>query len=163
AKIAPGQGNALVRQAPPDPRAHELYLQGLVQFQSPGDGDYKVAADASRAAVAKDPAFAMAWALLSRADAQVYFGEGGDARRGEARSALDKALALQPGSLEAGVADAYYKYHVERDYPSAARAFETLKTKWPNNIDVLQSYGFVTRRLGRWDDSIGALREVVRL
>src|SRR5262249_42858714 len=47
AKIAPGRGNALIRQTPPDPRAHELYLQGLVQFQEPGVGDYKAAADAA--------------------------------------------------------------------------------------------------------------------
>jgi TolB-like protein/DNA-binding winged helix-turn-helix (wHTH) protein/Tfp pilus assembly protein PilF len=163
ARIAPGEGNALVKRSPPDARAHELYLQGLVQFQEAGAGDYKAAADALRAAVARDPSFAMAWALLSRADAQLYFGTAGNAERSEARSALDKALALEPTSLETGLADAFYKYHVEHDYRSAARAFEALKAKWPNNVEVLQSYGFVTRRLGRWSDSIGALGEVARL
>lgn len=163
ANIAPGEGNALVRQTPPDPRAHELYLHALVLFQQDDADDFKAAADASRAAVAKDPSYAMAWALLSRADAHLYFSDGGDAQRGEARGALDKALALEPSSLETGLADAFYKYHVDRDYRSAARAFEALKAKWPNNVEVLQSLGFVMRRLGRWGDSIGALREVVRL
>jgi TolB-like protein/DNA-binding winged helix-turn-helix (wHTH) protein len=163
AKIAPGEGNALVRQAPPDPHAHELYLQGLVLFQRAGVGDFKAAADASRAAVAQDPSFATAWALLARAEERLYFEDGSDAQRSEARSALDKALALEPASLETGLADAFYKYHVEHDYRSAARAFEALKAKWPNNVEVLQSYGLVTRRLGRWSDSIGALGDVVRL
>jgi TolB-like protein/DNA-binding winged helix-turn-helix (wHTH) protein len=163
AKIAPGEGNALVRQAPPDPRAHELYLQGLVLFQRGRAGDYKAAADASRAATAEDPSFAMAWALLARADARLYFEDGSDAQRDEARSALDNALALEPASLETGLADAFYKYHAAHDYRSAARAFEALKAKWPNNVEVLQSYGLVTRRLGRWNESIGALRDVVRL
>jgi TolB-like protein/DNA-binding winged helix-turn-helix (wHTH) protein/Tfp pilus assembly protein PilF len=163
AKMAPGEGNALVRRSPPDPYAHELYLQGLVQFREAGAGDYKAAADALRRAVAKDPSFAMAWALLSRANAQLYFGDARNAERDEARSALDKALALEPASLETGLARAFYEYHVEHDYRSAAIAFEALSAKWPNNVEVLQSYGFVTRRLGRWDESIGALGEVVRL
>jgi TolB-like protein len=163
ARIAPGEGEALVRQAPPDPRAHELYLQGLVRFQQAGAGDFKAAADAARSAVARDPSFAKAWALLSRADARLYFANAANAERIEARSALDHTLALDPASLETGLADAFYRYQVELDYRSAAHALEALKARWPNNVEVLQSYGFVTRRLGRWDDSIGALGDVVRL
>jgi tetratricopeptide (TPR) repeat protein len=40
---------------------------------------------------------------------------------------------------------------------------EALRAKWPNNVDVLQSFAFVTRRLRRWQDSIDAFREIVRL
>jgi TolB-like protein/DNA-binding winged helix-turn-helix (wHTH) protein/predicted Zn-dependent protease len=164
ATIAPGEGEALTKQSPPDRRAYELYLQGVVLFGQIGLGDYNAAAGVLREAVAKDPSFAMAWALLSRTNAQLYFGGGGsEAQRSEARSALDKALALDPSLLEVRLADAFYKYHVEQDFRGAGRAFEALKAKWPNNVEVLRSYGFVMRRLQRWQDSIDALREVVRL
>ena len=167
AKIAPGEGEAPTKQSTPDRRAYELYLHGLVLFRRDTVEDSRSAVGALREAVAKDPSFAMAWALLSRANAKLYFGgesgEGGDAQRSEARSALDKALALEPALLEVRLADALYKYHVERDFGGAARMLETLRVKWPNNVDVLQSFAFVTRRLRRWQDSIDAFREIVRL
>jgi TolB-like protein/predicted Zn-dependent protease len=164
AKIAPGEREALTQQPPPDRRAYELYLHGLVLFRRDTLDDYRSAVGALREAVAQDPSFAMAWALLSRANAKLYFDDDrSDARRGEARSALDKALALEPALLEVRLADALYKYHVERDFSGAARKLEALKAKWPNNVDVLQSFAFVTRRLGRWQDSIDAFREIVRI
>jgi len=163
AKIAPGAGEALVKHPTPDRRAYALYLQGLVLFRHDMPEDYRSAASVLREAVAKDPSFATAWALLSRANAQLYFGGGGDAEHREARSALDKALTLEPSLLEVRLADGLYKYHVERDFRGAARALEALRAKWPNNVDVLRSLGFVTRRLLRWQDSIAAFREIVRL
>ena len=164
AKIAPGAAEAPAKPSSPDRRAYELYLHGLVLFQRDRPEDYRSAVGALREAVARDPSFAIAWALLSRANATLYFsGETSDAQRTEARSALDKALALEPSLLEVRLADALYKYRVERDFGGAARMLEALRAKWPNNVDVLQSFAFVTRRLRRWQDSIDAFREIVRL
>jgi TolB-like protein/DNA-binding winged helix-turn-helix (wHTH) protein/Tfp pilus assembly protein PilF len=163
-RVAPGESEPQPTALPADRRAYELYLRALVLFRKDRVDDYKLAAGALREAVAIDPSFATAWALLSRADAKLFFsGAGGDVQRSESRSALDKAKAIAPARLEVRLADGFYKYHVERDYPAAARALEAIMTTWPNNAEVLQSFGFVTRRVGRWDDSIRALREVVRL
>ena len=69
-------------------------------------------------AVQLDPAFAVAWARLSRANAQVYFGglDRTTARRDAAERALNIAQRLQPNSPEALLAQAYYQYWVLRDY-----------------------------------------------
>ena len=64
-------------------------------------------------AVQLDPNFAIAWARLSRADAQLYFNATtpslGATRR---NAALENAQKLQPNSPETLLALGYYQYWV---------------------------------------------------
>jgi TolB-like protein/DNA-binding winged helix-turn-helix (wHTH) protein len=164
AKITPSESEALGMQPTLNRQAYDLYLRGLVLFRKGGAENLKVAASSLEQAVDIDPTFAVAWALLSRANAFLYFGgDGGDERRVAARRALDKALALKPGLVEVELADGMYKYHVGLDFAGARRAFETLHSKWPNNVEVLQSLGLISRRLGHWPESVAYFREVVAL
>jgi TolB-like protein/DNA-binding winged helix-turn-helix (wHTH) protein/Tfp pilus assembly protein PilF len=164
AKITPSESEALAMQPTLNRQAYDLYLRGLVLFRKGGAQNLMAAANALEQAVDRDPTFAVAWALLSRANGFLYFGgDGGEERRAAARRALDKALALKPALVEVQLAQGLYKYHVELDFAGAAHAFEALHAKWPNNVEVLQSLGLISRRLGRWPESVAYLRDVVTL
>jgi TolB-like protein/DNA-binding winged helix-turn-helix (wHTH) protein/Flp pilus assembly protein TadD len=162
AKITTGEGDALAERATSDRRAYDAYLRGLVLFRKGDPASLIGAAESLGKAVDADPAFAEAWALLSRADGYLYFGgSGGDGRKAAARAALDKALALKPMLAEVEHADGMYRYRVALDFAGAARVLESAHSKAPNNVEILSSLGLVERRLGRWPESIAYFRDAV--
>src|SRR4029077_8638159 len=107
-------------------------------------------------AVELDPAFALAWARLSRANAFVYFG-GLDktiARRDATEQALKTAQKLQPNSPETLLAQAYYQYWVLRDYDLAKGTFGRVRELLPGSSDVPGALALIARRQGHWDESV---------
>ena len=104
-----------------------------------------------------DPNFALAWARLSRANANLYFGRGVEttsARRDAAKSALEHAQKLEPNSPETLLALGYYQYWVLRDYGSAKTTFGRVSKVLPGSSEVPYALALVTRREGHWDQSI---------
>jgi TolB-like protein/DNA-binding winged helix-turn-helix (wHTH) protein len=164
ARITPSESAALAMQPTLDRRAYDQYLRGLVLQRRYDVASSLEAATALGQAVAIDPSFAVAWALLARVHAFLAF--GGDARtdhRAAARAALAKAVALDPDLPEVQLADATLRYYVDRDFASAERAFRNVQARWPNDADALRSLGLIERRLGHWAESTAYLREVVTL
>ena len=163
-RITPSESAAIAMQPTLDHRAYDLYLRGLVLQRRYDVASDVEAADALEQAVAIDPSFALAWALLARTHAFLEF--GGDKRtdhRAAAHAALDKALALHADLAEVQLADATLKYYVDRDYAAAERAFKGVHARWPSNADALHSLGLIERRLGRWAESTAYLRDGVTL
>jgi tetratricopeptide (TPR) repeat protein len=107
-------------------------------------------------AVQLDPAFALAWARLSRANAHVYFGglDSTTARRDATERALNTAQKLQPNSPETLLAQAYYQYWVRRDYELAKATFGRVRELVPGSSDVPGALALIARRQGRWDESV---------
>src|SRR4029453_5753977 len=107
-------------------------------------------------AVQLDPAFALAWARLSRANAKTYFGglDKTPARRDAAERALNAAQKLQPNSPETLLAQAYYQYWVRRDYELAKATFGRVQELVPGSSDVPAALALIARRQGRWDESV---------
>src|SRR5262249_14786889 len=92
-----------------DPEAYRLYLQGRFYVLRIAEADVARGVGFYRQALKRDPAFALAWAGLSRA----YHAQAG---RGwlpvaegmeQARSAAQRALALGPAVAEAHIALAW--------------------------------------------------------
>jgi tetratricopeptide (TPR) repeat protein len=103
-----------------------------------------------------DPAFALAWARLARANAQVYL-DGLDttsARRKATERALNTAQKLQPNSPETLLAQAYYQYWVMRDYELAKVTFGRVQELLPGSSDVPGALALIARRQGHWDESV---------
>jgi len=146
--------------------AFEAYLKGRA-LEDAGYS-YDVArerVDAYAAAVKLDPAFASAWAYLSRAEGYLYF-NGVDPARFTAESikhAADRALALAPDLAETQLAQGTYRYHVLRDYEGAAKAFEKAVAESPGDKDALQLLGLVERRQGHWDRALAHLQQAATL
>src|SRR5438132_1374062 len=120
AKLTGGEQQALAAKPTNNSEAYDAYLRGLAldaRASSPDDNLEKAVGFYERS-VQLDPAFALAWARLSRANAQTYFGglDTTPARRDATERALNTAQKLQPNSPETLLAQAYYQYWVLRDY-----------------------------------------------
>src|SRR4051812_45109230 len=159
AKITPGESLALSAKPTTNGKAYDLYLHGLVWYRNKQSEGVDDAVAALEQAVALDPKFALAWALLARVRANIAFGDDDGIMRESTRQALDRAMALAPDLPEVQVAHAHYKHYVERDYEGAERELKTLHARWPNDIEVLQSLAFVARRLGHWQEALGYFRQ----
>jgi tetratricopeptide (TPR) repeat protein len=112
-----------------------------------------------------DPAFAVAWARLSRANAQVYFGglDRTTTRRDAAERALNTAQKLQPSSPETLFAQAYYQYWVLRDYELAKATFGRVRELLPSSSDVPGALALIARRQGHWDKSVAYWEQTLAL
>ncbi len=140
--------------------AYTAYLQGRDYLSRPGrEENLRLAATMLDRAVALDPSFATAFALLSQTHASLYhFGfDRTDERATLARSALDRATELDPAGAETILAKARYAYVVDRDYPAALTALDTLAGGTSGNADVHRLRGYVFRRLGRLEDALAEL------
>jgi len=158
AKLTGGEQQALAVKPTNNAEAYEAYLRGLAletRSSSAPDEKEKVVGLYSRA-VQLDPAFAVAWARLSRANAQVQFSglDTTPARRIATERALNAAQELQPNSPETLLAQAYYQYWVLRDYELAKMTFGRVRELLPGSSDVPAALALIARRQGRWDESV---------
>lgn len=166
AKLTGGEQQALAVKPTNNSEAYDAYLRGLaleVRASSPTDSD-KVVGFYERA-VQLDPAFALAWARLSRANAQVYFGglDKTSARRDAAERALNTTQKLQPNSPETLLAQAYYQYWVLRDYELAKATFGRVRELLPGSSDVPAALALIARRQGHWDQSVAYWEQTLAL
>jgi tetratricopeptide (TPR) repeat protein len=171
AKLTGREEQALAVKPTNDPEAYDAYLRGLA-FEARVSNYFDSAAlmpkaiDSFQRAVHLDPNFALAWARLSRAEANLYF-IGNDAatpaRRDAAKRALENAQKLKPDSPETLLALGYYEYYVLRDYGAAEATFEGVTKMLPGSSEVPYALALVTRRGGHWDKSIAYFEQALAL
>ena len=166
-KLTAREAQALTVKPTNNSEAYDAYLRGLVF-----DARTAYSNDAQRNAITSyeravqlDPGFALAWARLSRADAALYFirADQTQARRDVARRALENAQELSPNLPETQLALGYYQYWVLRDYGLAQETFARLSEILPGSSDILYALGLVTRRQGKWDESIAHFERCLAL
>src|SRR5438309_4074982 len=167
AKLTGREQQALAVKPTNNSEAYDAYLRGLAlearTTSSPDDSE-RVVGFYERA-VQLDPAFAVAWARLSSANAQVYFGglDRTTARRDAAERALKSAQRLQPNSPETLLAQAYYQYWVLRDYELAKATFGRVRELLPGSSDVPAALALIARRQGHWDQSVAYWEQTLTL
>src|SRR5881227_356484 len=148
-----------------DIAAYELYLRARGLFHWAGSGySHDKGAEALRLineAVARDPQFALAYALASRLHSELFwFGYDKSASRLEkAKAAADAALKLQPNLGEAHLATAFYYYYGFRRYDVAQKHVTAAVRAIPNNADVLNTAGAIARRDGKWNEAVTNLEQ----
>jgi len=167
AKLTGGEQQALAVKPTNNSEAYDAYLRGLAleaRTTSSVDDSEKVVGFYERA-VQLDPAFAVAWARLSRANAQVYFGglDRTTSRRDATERALNTAQRLQPNSPETLLAQAYYQYWVLRDYELAKATFDRVRELLPGSSDVPAALALIARRQGHWDQSVAYWEQTLTL
>jgi serine/threonine protein kinase/Tfp pilus assembly protein PilF len=164
-----GQEEQVIAAKPTDNvDAYDAYLRGLAYTLKAGTTatNFLGAQKNLREAVRLDPKFALAWALLSYADASGYLSQTLQptvALREEARQAAETALTLQPNLGEALLAKGRYYYACLKDYDTAVRYFEQARQFLPNNSRIPESLAQVARRRGQWDRIESYLNEAERL
>ena len=167
AKLTGGEQRELAVKPTNNSEAYDAYLRGLVleTRTSIAPDNLESAVGFYQLAVELDPAFALAWARLSRANAFVYFG-GLDktiARRDATEQALKTAQKLQPNSPETLLAQAYYQYWVLRDYDLAKATFDRVRELLPGSSDVPGALALIARRQGHWDESVAYFEQTLAL
>ena len=157
AKLTGGEQQALAVKPTNNSEAYDAYLRGLaLEARASSPNDLEKVVGFYERSVQLDPAFAVAWARLSRANSQVYFGglDTTPARRDAAERALNTAQKLLPNSPETLLAQAYYQYWVRRDYELAKATFGRVRELLPGSSDVPAALALIARRQGHWDKSV---------
>jgi len=116
-------------------------------------------------AVALDPSFARAYALLAylHNDAHWFGHDPSDERRRLVGANVEMALKLEPDLPEAHVAKAMHLYHGSLDYEAALRELEIAQGVAPGNASIHFWRGNVYRRQGRWEEATANYERAERL
>ena len=167
AKLTGGEQQALEVKPTNNPEAYDAYLRGLAFEARAGSSptDAEKAIGFYEQSVQLDPAFALAWAKLSRANAQEYFfgRDTTSTRRDATEQALYTAQKLQPNSPETLLAQAYYQYWVLRDYELAKATFARVHELLPGSSQVPGALAAIARRQGHWDESVSYIEQTLAL
>ena len=144
--------------------AYDAYLRGLDLFNRPGSKSWLKAVDFLNDAVRRDPGFALAWAKLAQVNAALYFTfDVTPARKDAARVAAETATKLRPDAPATVLANAFYRYHVLRDYEGAVVLFEKIRQEIPSNSEAVRALALVARRQGRWAESLQLFEQAEQL
>jgi len=171
AQLMPAEAARVAAAPTQNPAAYDLYLRGMAHFNKAYDQDVLTAAEMPQAialfeqALAADPKFALADAQMAYAHMFIYFNapDRTEARLAAARTAVDRALALQPDLGEAHLALGLYHYWGRRDYGPAIEQLQFARDALPNSADVVTLTAAVARRQNRWNDAIIGFRQATLL
>jgi TolB-like protein/class 3 adenylate cyclase/Flp pilus assembly protein TadD len=170
AKLSPAEKEAIKQRPTADLVAYDLYLRAEAlraetSFNARLKENLLGATRLLEQAIARDPTFFLAYCRLAEAHDLIYF-FGSDhtpARLALANTAVQTALRLRPGSGEAHLALAEHFYRGYRDYEHALAELTLARRLLPNDPQVFELTGFITRRQGRWDESTTDLRRALEL
>jgi len=135
--------------------AYEAFLKGEAAANGLNSVDLaslRRAADFYAQAVSLDSTFALAWARLTQAHADLYFqGVPGPVEAAAAAQALARAQALAPEAAETYRARAWYEGEVRGDWARASAAADSGLVRAPTDADLLTIAARAERDLGRVD------------
>jgi TolB-like protein/thioredoxin-like negative regulator of GroEL len=168
ARLTGAEEQALEQKPTSSPQAYDAYLRGLAYALRPGyyERNTLAAVDHFSEAVKLDPKFAVAWAWLARASALGYFNLAGNhvaALRETAKDAVAKVTQLQPNIGETFLAEGYFHYYCEQNYDAAIASFEKTRQLAPKTSDALEGLALVSRRKGRWQQSLEYFRQATQI
>jgi TolB-like protein/class 3 adenylate cyclase/Tfp pilus assembly protein PilF len=171
AKLSPNEKAAIEQQPTTDLVAFDLYTRAkalrlsTVTFNVLAKQNLLQAIELLNQAVARDPAFLLAWCELASNHDQLYF-FGYDhtpARLASAEAAVEKAKSLRPDAGETHFAVAQHRYRGYRDYDGARAEIAMAQRKLPNDPLPVELLGFIDRRQGRWTESTRNLERAIEL
>lgn len=170
ATLSPQEKSAIEKQPTKDLEAFDLYTRARTMRLTANFGPlFKdrmlLAIKLLNQAVARDPAFLLAWCELATAHDLLYF-TGYDhtpARLVLADSSVRTALRLRPDAGNAYLALAQHLYNGYRDYDRARIELENARRTLPNSAEVFALTGYIDRRQGRWAESTRNIERAIQL
>jgi TolB-like protein len=164
--LSPADAKALATGSTDNILAYEAFLQGKLLAANDLATPERFAAALVQfdRAITLDPDFAEAHARKARIQlASYWFGYADAAMREAAKLTTAQALALAPDDIETWMAQAYFHYWGELDYASADALLQRVIERAPGHAEAWYARGLVGRRDGRFDDTIAAFRESLKI
>ena len=160
AKLSSQEKAAIEERPTADEVAYELYVQAknlsaMTAFSSREKESLSLVVDLLQQAIARDPAFFLAYYELAHTHDKVYI-VGVDhtpARLALAEHAVETLRRLRPNSGETHLANAYHLYCAYLDYDRARAELVLARHLLPNDSFVFELSGYIDRRQSRWEDS----------
>src|SRR2546430_280800 len=154
AKLSGREEQAFAVRPTGNPEAYDAYLRGLAAEGESIRSVYSIQKAISfyKRAVHLDPAFALAWARLSRAHSRLYpsFGDSTEA----AKRALETAQKLQPDLPETVLALAQYQYFELHDYDASRITFLHVGKMLPGSSEIPAALAQIARHQGNWKETV---------
>ncbi len=164
AKLTGREKKEISRIGTTNPEAYDAFLRALAVLHAQGPENEKKLVEFAGRAVAFDPNYAEAWAMLGIAEAQKYFDfEHTDAQLVRARTAAETALRLAPEMADAHGAMGMFYYYCLQDYDRALTELNIARERAPNDANIWLSIGLVQRRQGKLEESIEVQKQASKL
>jgi serine/threonine protein kinase/cytochrome c-type biogenesis protein CcmH/NrfG len=171
AKVSANERLALQERPTSDLVAYDFYIRATslmdpaLYYGLGGDQDLFKAVELLNQAVARDPAFLLAYCKLAQAHDGIYWrGLDRTPKRLElAKSAIDSAFRLNPDSSAARLASAQHFYNGYLDYDRARDELAIALRAMPNQARIFELGANIDRRQGRWHDAIRNFERAIDL
>ena len=168
-KLSPSEKAALAEQPTKDVGAYDMYVCAAALINPIGTESSKQdllrGIEFLNKAVARDPAFLLAYCKLASAHDSLYFqaGDHTPARLALADAAVQSAFRLKPDSGEAHLARALHFYWGYLDYDRARAELTVARRTLPNDPRIASVAGLIDRRQGRWSEAMRETERAVEL
>jgi TolB-like protein/predicted Ser/Thr protein kinase/Flp pilus assembly protein TadD len=174
AKVSARETAAMQEWPTKDLVAYDLYVRAASLIDTAAhlgwrmkeqEKDYFQAIELLNQAVARDPAFLLAYCRLAEAHDELYFDrfDYAPSRLELAKSVIDHAFRLKRDSGEAHLALARHFYHGYLDYKQARNELAIAVRTLPNNARIFEWNGYIDRRQSRWHDAVRNFERAMEL
>jgi serine/threonine-protein kinase len=163
-RLTTGEQQQLVKSVIVNPQAYELFLKGRFRWNNGGTENAKRAVEYFQQAIAVDPAYAPAYAELSRSYSDLVTGSILDPKEftPKAEAAARKALELDESLAEAHLASGGIKLYAW-DWAGAEREFKRAIELNPNLAAAHAFYSFYLGLVGRPDQANAEIKRAREL
>jgi serine/threonine protein kinase/tetratricopeptide (TPR) repeat protein len=161
AKVSAAEKAAIEEPPTRDLVAYDLYIRATslmkesMYYGLSNEENLFEAVEFLNQAIARDPAFLLAYCKLAEAHDGIYW-HGIDRTPGRldlAQAAIDSAFRLKPDSGDAHLVLGVHLYYGYLDYDRARDELDIAVRTMPNNGRIFEMRGYVNRRQGRWNDA----------
>jgi TolB-like protein/class 3 adenylate cyclase/Tfp pilus assembly protein PilF len=145
--------------------AYDLYLQGRFQWNLRTEAGLRAAITLFERALAQDRSFALAFAGIADAWAQIGWLEFSAPTEAfpKARSAAEKALAIDDHLAEAHASLGFVAFLYERDWGLAETELQRAIALNPGYPTGHQFYADYLKAMGRFDEALAEMRQALAL
>src|SRR5437773_288762 len=172
AKISAREKVAMEERPTRDLVAYDLYIRAAALIDQAAYApeqerwkDYFQAVELLDRAIARDPAFLLAYCRLAEAHDELYFqnGDHTPSRLELANAAINSAFRLKPDSAGAHLALARHLYHGYFDYDHARDELAIAARTLPNDARIFEWSGYIDRRQNRWHEAVRNFERAMEL
>jgi tetratricopeptide (TPR) repeat protein len=148
-----------------NPEAYQEYLIGRALLAKAGMVDLKEAVTHFERAVAVEPKFTAAWVQLASAHTQLGRWGGAPTLRAwpAARTAIDRALSLEPDSPDVLLALGWIQRTSDWNWRGAEQTYRRALALRPNHPDTLSAAAVLLFNIGQKEEALRLGRQAVQL